>query len=292
MQLPSLFWSHLTTVDFSQLAQHPDIDRLVAVLPVAATEQHGPHLPVSVDATLLHGVISVSVQHIQNNQTPVLFLPMQTIGKSNEHSAFLGTLTMTAATLTAVWMELGECVAKTGIKKMLLFNSHGGQHSVMEIVARDLRDRFGLLVYFSSWYQLPLSDATMALFSAEEHRFGIHAGDIETSMMLASSSGHFVRMDLAENFRSTSQERAANYRILGNGSSAKWGWQMQDYNPKGAAGNASIATAEKGHAVFMDAGQLLAELLAEISHLPMTTLKIPTTNSTASLTTPATTQKL
>jgi creatinine amidohydrolase/Fe(II)-dependent formamide hydrolase-like protein len=114
-----------------------------------------------------------------------LFLPTQQIGKSNEHIRFPGTLTLSAQTVISLWMDIGASVARSGIKKLVLLNSHGGQVSIMDIVARDLRTEHDLIVYSANWYNLPLGDAVMGLFPAEEHRFGIHAGDIETSMMLA-----------------------------------------------------------------------------------------------------------
>ena len=270
MQLPSRFWSDLTTRHFSQLAASATIDSVVAVLPVAATEQHGPHLPVSVDTTLVNGVIDAALLHLPDD-LPVLFLPTQQVGKSNEHIRFPGTLTLSAQTLISVWMELGACVARAGIQKLVLFNSHGGQVSVMDIVARDLRSAHDLIVYSANWYSLPLGDAVMGLFPPQEHRFGIHAGDMETSMMLALRE-KYVDMAQARHFRSSAEDRAANCPILGNGSSAKLGWQVQDYNPMGAAGNAAIATAAKGRAVIDAAGLQLALLLQEVSALPTSTL--------------------
>jgi creatinine amidohydrolase len=271
MTLPSRFWADLSTLHFSQLAASPVLEQAVAVLPVAATEQHGPHLPLSVDSALVDGVIAAALPHI-DAQLPVLFLPTQTVGKSNEHIRFPGTLTLSASTLMAVWMELGACVARTGVRKLVLFNAHGGQVSVMDIVARDLRTAHDLLVYSANWYGLPLGDAVNGLFPPEEHRFGIHGGDIETSMMLALQP-HRVDMAQAQHFRSSSEERATRYPILGNGTSAKLGWQMQDYNAQGAAGNAAAATAAKGQAVLEAAGLQLARLLAEVSSLPLDTLK-------------------
>ena len=275
MQLLSHFWSDLTTRQFAQLAASKDIAQVVAVLPVAATEQHGPHLPVSVDTALVDGVVNASLPHLPAD-LPVLFLPTQQIGKSNEHIRFPGTLTLSAQTIISLWMDIGASVARSGIKKMLILNSHGGQASIMDIVARDLRTEHDLIVYSANWYNLPLGDAVMGLFPAEEHRFGIHAGDIETSMMLAlaeTSGIKGVDMTQAQNFHSTSQDRAAKYAVLGNGTSAKLGWQMQDYNPQGAAGNAAAATAAKGHALINAAGLQLANLLKEISDLPLSTLK-------------------
>ncbi len=270
MQLPSRFWVDLSTRQFAQLAASPELAATVAVLPVAATEQHGPHLPVCVDTALVDGVVAACLPHLPAG-LPVLFLPTQQVGKSNEHIRFPGTLTLSAPTLMNVWMELGASVARAGIRKLLLFNSHGGQVSVMDIVARDLRSAHDLIAYHSCWYNLPLGDAVTGLFPPEEHRFGIHGGDMETSMMLALRPD-LVDMAQARQFASSSQTRAAKYPILGNGVSAKLGWQMQDYNPQGAAGNAAAATAEKGHALLNAAGLQLARLLQEISELPLSTL--------------------
>jgi creatinine amidohydrolase len=275
MHLPTHFWSDLTTRHFSQLAASTNVAQAVAVLPVAATEQHGPHLPVSVDTTLVNGVVEASLPHLPAD-LPILFLPTQQIGKSNEHIRFPGTLTLSAQTVISLWMDIGASVARSGIKKLVLLNSHGGQASIMDIVARDLRTEHDLIVYSANWYNLPIGDAVMGLFPAEEHRFGIHAGDIETSMMLAlqeTSGIKGVDMAQAQNFHSTSQDRAAKYPVLGNGSSAKLGWQMQDYNAMGAAGNAAAATAAKGHVLINAAGLQLANLLKEVSDLPLSTLK-------------------
>ena len=268
--LPSRFWADLSTRDFTGLRASGQARQTVAVLPVAAIEQHGPHLPLSVDATLLQGVMDAALQQLPA-ALPVLFLPPQVVGLSPEHIRFPGTLTLSPATVIALWTEIGECVARAGVKKLLLFNGHGGQVSVMDIVARELRTRSHLLVYSASWFSLPLPDAVAGQFSAEEHRFGIHAGEIETSMMLHLAPSA-VHMEHARDFRSTSQDRAERYAILGNGKSAKLGWQMQDYNAAGAVGNAAAATADKGRAVVAASARSLAELLIEIDRLPADTL--------------------
>jgi creatinine amidohydrolase len=270
MNAPARYWSDLSTADFAALA----LDRVIAVLPVAATEQHGPHLPLSVDTDIVNGVVHAATRHLPHD-LPALFLPTQAVGFSTEHARFAGTLSLKAETLMRVWTELGECVAASGVKKLVLFNAHGGQVGAMDLVARDLRARLGMLVYSVNWFNLPLLDQeggdVNARFSAEEHRFGIHAGEIETSLMLALKPER-VRMSQAEYFRSASQARAADFPILGNGRSAKLGWQMQDYNANGAVGNAAAATAENGHAVLDAAGRALAQLLGEIDRLPPDTL--------------------
>lgn len=266
MKTKSRFWADLSTRDFAQLNKA----RTIAVLPVAAIEQHGPHLPVSVDTVLVDGVVAATLAHLPD-ALPVLFLPTQAVGLSPEHQRFPGTLTLSAETVIRLWTEIGESVARAGIKKLVLFNSHGGQVSVMDIVARDLRARLDLLVYSVNWFNLPLGPEVDSLFSADEHRFGIHAGEIETSMMLALAPNQ-VDMAQAKDFASSSQQRAQEFSILGNGKSAKLGWQMQDYNPAGAVGNAAAATADKGRAVVQAAGQALASLLTELDQLPPDTL--------------------
>lgn len=270
MSLKSRFWADLTTRDFAQLRAGGAIEEVVAVLPVAAIEQHGPHLPLCVDTTLVEGIVAASLAELPD-ELPVLFLPTQQVGRSIEHLRFPGTLTLSAETIIRLWTEIGESVARAGVRKLVLFNSHGGQVSVMDIVARDLRSRSDLLVFSVNWFNLPLGAEVDGLFTQEENRFGIHAGDVETSMMLALRP-QTVDMAQARDFRSSSQDRAEKFEILGNGRSAKLGWQMQDYNEMGAAGNAALATADKGRAVVEAAGRQLALLLQEVAQVPLSTL--------------------
>lgn len=260
------FWADLTSADFAQL----DPARAVAVLPLGATEQHGPHLPLSVDTVLVDGVVREALGHLTAN-AQVLVLPTQSVGLSTEHTAFAGTLSLSPETLIRLWIELGECVARAGVRKLVLFNAHGGHVGAMDIVARELRGRCDLIVYHTSWSQLPLGDAVTSQFTAAEWRFGVHGGDLETSLMLALQPTA-VRKELAQDFRSTAQDRAAHYAVLGDGRSAKLGWHMQDYNPQGAAGNATAATPEKGQALLKASGEQLARLLNEVASLPLSTL--------------------
>jgi creatinine amidohydrolase len=270
MTTTSRFWADWTTLDFERLRASGLAARTIAVLPVAATEQHGPHLPLSVDRVLVDGIITASLDHLPAD-LPVLFLPTQAVGLSPEHARFPGTLTLKNETILRLWTDIAESVAAAGIRKLVLFNSHGGHVSVMDLVARDLRARLDMLVYSVSWFNLPLLDAqgqdVNASFSAQEHRFGIHGGDIETSMMLALAPSQ-VDMAQARHFESRAQARAGAFEILGNGKSAKLGWQTQDYNPAGAVGDAANATAEKGQALVDAAGDALARLLAEADRLP------------------------
>ena len=266
---PRRFWSQLSTRDFAAL----DPATTVAVLPLGATEQHGPHLPLGVDSVLVDGIVATALPLLPA-ELPALFLPSQHIGLSPEHANFPGTLTLSSETLIRLWREIGAGVARAGVRKLVLFNAHGGHVGAMDIVARELRAAHGLIVYSVSWFNLPLGEAG-AQFSADEHRFGVHAGEIETSMMLALAPQQ-VTMAAARDFGSASRERAADYALLGNGRSAKLGWAMEDYNADGAAGNAAAATAPRGQALVDASARALAQVLAEVSRLPLSTLGTPT----------------
>lgn len=269
----SRFWADWSARQFAELQTSGKAEHAIAVLPVAAIEQHGPHLPVSVDTALVDGVIAACLPHLRPDLT-ALFLPTQAVGKSNEHQAYAGTLTFSADTLMRMWMELGACVARAGFRKLVLLNSHGGQITLMEMVARELRVQQNLLVVSSNWFTLPMAPEVSAHFTQAEHAFGIHAGDVETSMMLALQPER-VELAQARDFSNVMAERARDYPLLGSGA-AKLAWQMHDLNEWGAAGNASLASAEKGQAVISGAGQRLAELLHEVDRLPLDTLRSQT----------------
>ncbi|MBD7959811.1 creatininase family protein [Comamonas avium] len=267
---PSRRWAEVSARDFALAQRNGLAAQTVAVLPVGAVEQHGPHLPLSVDTALADGILAAALPQVAAD-VPLLVLPTQSIGLSLEHQDYAGTLGLSPATLLALWTELGVCVARAGIRKLLIFNAHGGNVSSMDIVARQLRMQCGLLVYHCSWFNLPQPAGVNESFSAHEHRFGVHGGETETSMMLHLAP-ELVRMPYAQNFASTSQERAQRFPILGNGKSAKLGWAMQDYNPLGAAGNAAAADAQRGQALVEGAATSLAQLLEEMHALPAATV--------------------
>lgn len=265
-KLPSKYWSDWTSPEFASL----DPSRAVAVIPLGATEQHGPHLPLSVDAQIVNTIVKRAVEHLSEHD-PILVLPTQAVGLSTEHIAYPGTLTWSPELVMRSWTELGECVARAGIKKLLFFNAHGGHQGLMDVVARELRQRAQMIVYSCSWYQLPMNPAVSGLFSQEEHRFGVHAGAIETSMMLSIDPEH-VKPELFQNFTSRSQERSKRFTVLGNGQSAKLGWHAQDYNPLGATGDASAASLDKGEQLLNEAASGLKQLLLELIELPLDTI--------------------
>jgi creatinine amidohydrolase len=243
-----------------------DVEQTVAVLPVAATEQHGPHLPLCVDTTIVDGLVAAVLPRLPA-ESGALFLPTLAIGKSNEHGRFPGTLSLSAHTLIDAWMEIGASVAAARVRKLVILNAHGGQSALMDVVNHDLRERHAMLVFGVNWHRLGLP---RGLIGAQEVRFGIHGGEIETSMMLALAP-HLVDMARAADFDSGLRRLAREQPLLGGGA-ARLGWQTQDLNPTGAVGNASAATAEKGRAIIDFTAERLAQLLAEVARTPLTTL--------------------
>jgi creatinine amidohydrolase len=260
---PRRYWSEMTSKQFSEL----DSERVIAVLPVGAIEQHGPHLPVSVDTCIIEGLIERVIALLPDD-LPVSVLPTLAIGKSNEHDRYPGTLTFSADTLIRMWMEVGAGVAAAGVRKLVLFNSHGGQISVMDIVARDLRVEHALLVVSSNWFSLGLPEG---MFGTEELKHGIHGGDVETSMMLALAPDQ-VDMSQARHFKSLTGDLARDYRHLSLAPGAKLAWQIQDLNPLGACGDATLASAEKGERVIDFVARRFIGLLQEIDRLPLSVL--------------------
>lgn len=253
-RLPAL-WQDLRTAEFTQL----DFAGVVAVLPVAAIEQHGPHLPVATDLIINQAVLDRAWRLLPAG-TPVLRLPTQAIGKSNEHEAYPGTLSLSTRIVERLWFEIGLSVRRAGVQKLLIFNSHGGQPQIGQLVARDLRVEHQMFVALANWFDFGLP---AGLIPEQEARHGIHGGQIETSIMLALRPDLVAEDKLADfsSSRLTAIAPAPRLQSLGaNG----WGWQAQDLHPQGVVGNALEARAEIGTAILDHAAGALAELLLEI----------------------------
>lgn len=255
-----LYWADLTSAEFRAL----DPQKTIAVLPVAAIEQHGPHLAVSTDATLGEGMIAELVNRLPDDVS-ILIMPMMSVGKSNEHARHPGTLTFSAETALRMWVELGECVHRAGLRKMVFINSHGGNAELLSVVTRELRVRFNMLAVLTQWRRFGLPEG---MYTALEAAHGIHAGDIETSQML-----HFrpdrVRMEHVRDFPPRAAELEKTYKYLKPTGLHAFGWICTDLNPDGAVGDASLATAEKGRLTAEHQALGFIELLREIARLPI-----------------------
>jgi creatinine amidohydrolase len=258
--MPARFWLDLTTEEFRTRS----MDRTIAVLPVAAVEQHGPHLPVGVDTYINEGYLERAMRLVPED-LDVLVLPVQAVGKSNEHLAYPGTITLSAETLIRAWTEIGESVHRAGCRKLVFLNSHGGNIAVIDIVARELRVRNGMLAVNAAWHRLGYP---AGLYSEFETRHGIHGGDAETSLMLAFRP-ETVHMEKAETFEPRTVEMERRFKHLRAIQPIGFGWMSQDLNPAGAMGEAAVATVEKGEASAGHGARAFVELLREVDEFAL-----------------------
>jgi creatinine amidohydrolase len=256
-------WFDLTSRDFAAL----DPEKTVVVLPIAAIEQHGPHISVGTDTIINEGMCAETIRRLPDDLA-VLFLPVQAVGKSNEHLRDPGTVTHTAQTLISAWTEIGESVARAGLRKLVIVNSHGGNVEVQGIVARELRVRCQMLVAQTAWRRLGVPEG---LFSDIENNYGIHGGDFETSVMLHFAP-HRVKMAEARDFVPNAIRYAREYKQLRVTGFTSMAWIAEDNHPEGVAGEAHLATAEKGaKAVEFQVGRFI-QLLEDVARFPLSQL--------------------
>ena len=260
------FWNELNTADFARL----DPERVIAVLPTASTEQHGPHLPIATDVTIANGMLDETRRQLPDD-LQILVLPVQEIGKANEHKYGPGTLSFGADILIPAWTAIGQKVCEAGIRKMVIVNSHGGNTDIISIVSRELRVRFDMAVLVTHWGRFGHPDG---LISAHEAKFGIHGGEVETSLML-----HFrpdlVRMDKAENFVSKAEEMQESSAYIQPTPPHALAWIAHDLNPAGVVGDASKGTADKGAAISVFQVAKFIEMLSDFADYPLANLYRP-----------------
>ncbi len=250
-----LDWADYRRTEFADI----DPMRTIAILPTAAIEQHGPHLPVGVDTMIGEGMLA-ELRRRCPEELDIRILPIQAVGKSNEHLDAPGTLTLDAPTALAAWTQIGLSVARAGVRKIVIVNSHGGNLDLISILSRELRVRAGMLAVKCQWGAFGYPEG---LYSDFESTFGIHGGDVETSLMLHFQP-HCVDMDAAERFSSSAE--TAEIPPIGPISR---GWIASDLNPKGTVGDAALATPEKGAATCAHQVRGFINLLQSVARTPL-----------------------
>ncbi|MEL6234987.1 MAG: creatininase family protein [Pseudomonadota bacterium] len=248
-------WAEYRTIEWPEW----DPDQVIAILPTAAIEQHGPHLPVGVDMMINEGMLGTLCDTLPAD-LDIRILPVQAVGKSNEHLDAPGTLTLTAETALRAWVEIGLSVARAGLRKMVIVNSHGGNLDLIGIVARELRVQAGMMVVKCQWGGF---GHPAGMYSAHELAFGIHGGDVETSLML-----HF-RPDLVDLARAENFASSAETDAIAPTGPVSYGWMARDLNPRGTVGNAAAASAEKGRATAAHQVAGFARMLAALRDAPL-----------------------
>ncbi len=253
MPLPRL-WTELTRADIESGA----LADAVAVLPVAAVEQHGPHLPLGVDLQIMEFCLA-KVLDLMPDGLPAVILPVQPVGVSSEHTAFAGTLTLPPVLAVQAWSALGEAVHRAGCHRIVLVSSHGGNAAAIDMVALELRVRLGVVAVTTSWSRFGLPPG---LDAPEGHDW--HGGFAETSLMLAARPD-LVAMDRAQDFRSRGEAMEGQFRRLRAMRPAGFAWMAGDLHPAGALGNATAATAQAGEAIARHGAVAFLELLADVA---------------------------
>lgn len=262
--MQSGYWQDLTTAELAAI----EPESTVALMPVAAIEQHGPHLPLSTDAVIAEAVARALIGRTAA-PARLLVLPMIAVGHSPEHASFPGTLTARAETLLALWTEIGASTAAAGIRKIVMLNAHGGQKSLVDIVATRLRARHGALVVRANTFS---AGAPPGVFDPRELALGLHGGDVETSLMLHLRPD-LVRRHLIRDFVGLPERLADGCDALGVEKPFGIGWMSEDLHPDGVVGFASRASADKGARCFEHIVNRLARLIAEVAAMPLATLR-------------------
>lgn len=232
-----------------------DSEQTLVILPIAAVEQHGPHLPVLTDTIIVEAVLGRALA-ARPDDGRVWSLPVQAYGKSNEHTGFAGTFGLRAETLAATLKEIGRGVHASGLRRMLILNSHGGNPEIVDYVARDLRAELDLLCFTAHPFRFGLS---RGIISDAEEGFGIHAGEAETSLMLAISPELVQPEQYTPNLPPV--RRYMRHLTLKGG--ASFGWLTRDLSASGAIGDPRAATAAKGEAILAAEVALVVSLIEE-----------------------------
>ncbi|WP_417417855.1 creatininase family protein [Hoeflea sp.] len=240
----------------------------IAILPLGAHEQHGPHLPFETDALIAQEVAGRLRDAASASIKPEL-LSVEPVGYSIEHMDVSGTRTLRFDEAINRWIEIAGSCAARGVRRLMLLNAHGGNSPLLTIVATEARVRFNMLVVATSWTRFGVP---AEIIPPEDKAFDIHAGDIETSVMLAIRPD-LVRLDALQDFPSRQADYARRFTHLRAYGPHAFGWKMSDLNPQGAAGNASQASAEKGEAILAHAVKGLSQLLTDMAGFDVDELK-------------------
>ena len=261
-QDPIRYWQSMTTTEAQALAATDP----VVILPLAAIEQHGPHLPLSTDLDIGMGLLDVAFRHLPDD-FPAWVLPPQAVGSSGEHLRYEGTLSLEPELLSGVIHQYGVAVARCGVRRLVLSNSHGGNRHALDAAGLRLRAEAGLLVVKASYFRFPRPQGVD--LSDSEWRHGLHGGALETAMMLHLRPD-LVRAQEIRNAPSLGQELEGRLRRLGpEDETATFAWLAGDLNRAGVVGDARQADADMGRRLVEHYGEALADVIRDTREFPL-----------------------
>ncbi|MEM8750378.1 MAG: creatininase family protein [Pseudomonadota bacterium] len=240
----------------------------IVVLPLGATEQHGPHLPFETDTLIAQGICERLIGKLPKN-ADVRFLPVEPVGYSPEHMDFTGSKSLDHTEAIERWTAIGATAFAHGVRRLLLLNAHGGNSPLAAIVAQELRVRHSMLAVVTKWDRFLKGTDVV---SENEQALGIHGGEIETSVMLALRPD-LVDMSKTSDFSNAQSHFADTFDHLRAYGPHAFGWKIQDLNPTGVTGNAAAASAQKGESLLALAVDGLVELINDVTRFDLTLLK-------------------
>jgi creatinine amidohydrolase len=235
-------------------------DSTVIVLPTAAIEQHGHHLPLATD-TLINNLLLGHALSKLPADLPAYALPPVHYGKSNEHIGFPGTLSVSASTFMAVLHDLGASLSRAGFQKLVLYNTHGGNTALIDVMARDLRAEFGLRTFALHGS----GGISFEGLNPQEKAYGFHAGEVETALLLASVPELVDRSAYTVNYIA---DISKPEMLLPENAPATFAWLTRDIASSGVMGDPRPATAENGARWLDEAAARLAAALQAMARYP------------------------
>ena len=259
---PIRYWQSMTTVEARGLAEQDP----VVILPLAAIEQHGPHLPLSTDLDIGMGLLASAFRHLPAD-FPAWVLPPQAVGSSREHRRFPGTVSLSPEQLGVVIHQYGVAVAACGVRRLVLSNSHGGNRHALDAAGLRLRDEERLLVVHAHYFRFPRPEGVDLPDS--EWRHGLHGGAVETAMMLHLRPD-LVRTREVRDARSLGEDLDGVLRRLGpTEEAASFSWLAADLNRSGVVGDARRADATMGQCLVDHYGGALADVIRDARAFPV-----------------------
>lgn len=258
---PIRWWQSLTSTEAGALEDQDP----VAILPLAATEQHGPHLPLSTDLDIGLGLLAAAFKALPDD-FPAWVLPAQAVGCSREHAAFPGTLTTEPESLVGLIEDAGDALAACGVGRLVLFNSHGGNKHALDVAGLRIREEHSMLVVKASWFRFPRPEGLD--LPEDEWKHGLHGGAVETAMMMHLRP-ELVRTKEIKNARSLGHDLQGKMSQVGAEGVASFSWLADDLNSSGVVGDATRASAQMGKKLVEHYGSVLADVIKDARAFPL-----------------------